>query len=149
MTALERLKAAEAAEDAHPGDWRAHLLLANALAEQKGRGQALRREREFVAAAKLGAAHPSAQFALAAYYLETNRGADAVEPASAAAKLAPGDPSILDTLGAALAAAGRCDLAIFVSERALASANHGQSEKELAELESHLAARRKCAAPSR
>jgi tetratricopeptide (TPR) repeat protein len=109
--------------DAHFAD--GHKNLGSALAESGRREESLRHLRE---AARLAPGSPEA-LNNAAWYLATDPDSspaereEAIRLAERAAALTPGgNPTVLDTLAAAYAAAGRFDDAVATAERALLAA---------------------------
>jgi len=104
---------ARRATELHPDDWRAWRLLADAARKEDPALQesALRR------AIELEPDSAPALNGLASLLLESGSEEGALELATRAARIAPRNPSILDTLAAALEKHGRCREALAVQRR--------------------------------
>lgn len=109
-------RALRASVEARPGDWRAWLLLGQALDEERDapeRAAALRR------AVELNPASATALNDLAWSIVRDGRAAEALPFARRAVELAPSSPHALDTLAAVAADLGACPEALALQHRAV------------------------------
>ena len=108
---------ARAAVDAHPGESRAWVLLAQALREVES--AKADREAAYKKAVELSPDDVSAANGLAWLYVTQGRYQEAFPLARQALVLAPWSPHILDTYAVAAAGLGRCPEAILAEQRAI------------------------------
>jgi cytochrome c-type biogenesis protein CcmH/NrfG len=137
--AIDHLRAAIRAQPSHVA---AHFNLATALLQ--GRNDARGAIDQFREAIRLRPDWPTAHIALAWVLSSHPDGGirnprDAIELARTAADLSRRDPSSLDALAAALAAAGRFDEAVDAASEAASSARKAGATQQLAAIEERLA----------
>jgi tetratricopeptide (TPR) repeat protein len=128
LPADERLQRARAAVAAHPDDWRAHALLADALESLPDRAAALEQ------AIARGPQSFELLRALSRVRAAQGRGDEAVELAMRALSLGGVNPVSLIVLSTGLAVSGNCPEAVRVLRRALDFADHGASQQALQQL---------------
>jgi Flp pilus assembly protein TadD len=120
-----------------PDDWRAWLLLGDALrAEPKKQQEVALRK-----AVSLNPDSARAQNSLASLLVEDGRPAEALPIANRALDLAPANPAIIDTLAVVAGRMGKCGEALVLERRALAmvpqsSPNVADFRKRIGEWES-------------
>jgi len=103
---------------ARPGDWRAWLLLGNALGETS-------KEQKEAAYRKAVALNPDSAWGhnqLARHLVTHGRAKEALPIANRALDLGPSDPSSIDTLATVAAELGKCSEALVLERRAVAVA---------------------------
>jgi tetratricopeptide (TPR) repeat protein len=137
------LLALRAVTAARPGDWRAWLLLADALGANADPAD---REAAFRRAVALNPDCADAQGGLARVLATSGRAREALPFANRALDLAPWNPGIIDTLALVAANLGKCPQALLLERRAVAllppDAPRGEPLSRLAELEE------RCGSPS-
>jgi tetratricopeptide (TPR) repeat protein len=118
---------ARRAVEAHPGDLRALVWLAQSLPRDGSEGDErlalLRRAVAVAPWSSLAAGN------LAWFLVQRGEVAEALPLAERAVRLSPGNPNTLDTLAAALEAAGRCQDALSAADRALDFLPEGASDE--------------------
>jgi tetratricopeptide (TPR) repeat protein len=140
----ERASLGRRATEAHPDDGLAWLLLAEALQGVPGSWD--EQAQAYQKAMGLLPDNPLPFNNLAWMYLQTGRAQDALPLAVSAVRLAPWEPSMLDTLGGVLAAVGRCSEAVSVQTRAVDLLPETTSAKSRAGYTARLAdVQKKCA----
>jgi Flp pilus assembly protein TadD len=143
LSSDERLRRARQATLAHPRDGLAWLTLGDALRE--GGENSEECAEAYRKATELLPDHPAAFNALAWMDLRQENSGEALPMAVAAVRMAPDDASFLDTLAAALAAAGRCSEAVPTQARALDMLSEGSSPSQWAEYVARVASmKRRC-----
>jgi hypothetical protein len=135
----ERLTLARRATAAHPENGLAWWMLGDALRDTGATpdevAQAYRKSTELLPD------HPAAFNALARLDLQKGQAAPALPQAQAAVRMAPWDPTMLDTLASALAGLGRCGEAAAVEARAMdmaaerSGANRAEYASRLGEIQ--------------
>jgi Flp pilus assembly protein TadD len=113
----ERLALGRRASAAHPEDGLAWLTLAEALSTTPETWE--ERAKAYQKATALLPDNPTAFNNLAWMYVQAGRAQEALPLATAAARMAPWDSAVLDTLAAALSGVGRCSEAVSAQTRAL------------------------------
>lgn len=140
-----RAEALRAAAAARPDDWRAWLLLGQALDREK---EAAEKEAALRKAVALNAGGATARNELAWLLVHTGRAKEALPHANAALDLAPWSAAIVDTLAVTALELGKCREALVLAQRALALVPDEANEQRARLVETLARIEARCPAPA-